>query len=200
MPLQLSTIAHHIRTLTRESWEQRTASARRRLKRTRVWGPSRQALEAVIHKTLRQGCALGSAHPQQRFSGTASGGHVQAQSNGSRSSSCRGERMEHVIMGREDVPWSRCVRVVVEVRWSIGRMRSSGALGGGVEVAHGCSWMTSVPLLSLRYLFAIHHHLRPRVERRLVDELFRDLAVMVREVLVLRYAKTSVQCHLMITW
>jgi hypothetical protein len=84
------------RTLTRESWEQRTASARRRLKRRRVWGPSRQALEAVIHKTLRQGCALGSAAVRP-LDGTASDSHVQAQSNGSRATSCR-ERMEHVII------------------------------------------------------------------------------------------------------
>jgi len=60
----LSTIVHHIEKSNKESlgskhpWRRNTAAlfARRRLMRIRVRGPFRQA---VIHKTLRQGCALG---------------------------------------------------------------------------------------------------------------------------------------------
>ena len=97
---------------------------------------------------------------------------MQAQSNGLTAAKLQ-RKMEHVIIVREGsvAPHAggctvalveRCVRVVVDVRWSIGRMRSSWALGGGVEGALGCSWMTSVLSSSVPFLpYIIHPRPRP---------------------------------------
>lgn len=81
------------RTLTEKALGAMSA-ARRRLKRISVRGVSRQA---VIHKTLRQGCALGSAASRRHSFWRPRAGAVEWSHS---RELCR-ERMEHVIIARE---------------------------------------------------------------------------------------------------
>ena len=137
------------------------STARRRLKRISVRGVSRQA---VIHKTLRQGCALGSAASRRHSFWRPRAGAVEW----SHSRASCSERMEHVIIVREGSVALRAggctVARVVALCPRGGRCemadRTNEVELGAWRRGRGSSWtlLDDFGTFILRTFSAVHHY------------------------------------------
>lgn len=206
-----------MRTLTAKPWELETAVARRRLKRHErisVRGPS-PSRQAVIHKTLRQGCALGSASTAVVSTAQLLAATCGRSRMGLQVLSCRG-RMEHVIIAREGSVLS-CGRMYRGSRVAFCPRGGRGEMADRTNEVELGAWRrgrvalgmllddigTFIPRTLSAALYINRSHPRPRVdEARLVVKLVFIWPILWPrwECLFSDTRGSSVRCHMMITW